>query len=151
MNQQFMKQAEEMMRAAQAAQMPEGIQAMTEDGLAKSRAAYKNMTVAAKDAGAAMENVTTVAQKGAKTLGEKMFANMSANAEAMFAAAAAMAKSKSLPEAAKIQADFMQRQFAKAGEQSKEFYELSTKVAKETVDTVNKTATKTMDKMKAQA
>ncbi|MEZ5774798.1 MAG: phasin family protein [Hyphomicrobiaceae bacterium] len=148
MNDKFTKQAEQFFQAAQDVKMPESMQAFAEDGLAKSKAAYEMMTSAAKDAGRGMEEVATVAQKGAKALGEKALDTFSRNTEAAFAAAQQMARSKSLPEAAKVQAEFMQTQMAKAGEQTREFYELSSKIARETFETMSAVARKNLEQMK---
>lgn len=152
MNEQFVKQAEEMMQAAQQVandvRVPENLQAIAEDGVARSREVYDRMSIVAKDTGKAVEEIAGVAQKGARTLSEHIFENLLANTEAVFDAAEAVARCKTFPEAAKIQADFMQQQMAKAGEQTKEFYELSTKVAMETMDHVGTVATKTIDQVK---
>ena len=43
----------------------------------------------------------------------------------------------------------MQRQMTIAGEQTKELFELSTRVAKQTFDTFGAAAAKTVDRMKA--
>lgn len=152
MNEQFVKQAEEMMQAAQQVandvRMPENLQALAEDGVAKSREAYERMTAVAKGSSKAAEEFATVAQTGVRTLSEQIMEYVTANTEAAFDAAEAVARSKTLPEAAKIQAHFFQQQLAKAGEQTREIYELSTKVAMETVDHINTVTTKTMDQVK---
>jgi len=148
MNEQMMKQAEEMMQAAQDARVPENVQAMAEDGVAKTREAYDRISVAAKDTTKAIEEINGVAQQGAKTLGEHLIDNVVANTDAAFDAAEAVVRSKTLPEAARIQADYLQQQFAKAGEQTKVFYELSTQVAKTTMDQVNAVAGKALEQVK---
>ena len=82
-----------------------------------------------------MEEVLLAAQAGAKSIGEKVLHNTAVNTEAAFDAAQAIVRAKTIPEAASLQADFLQQQFAVAGAQTKEFLELSTKVASQTFET----------------
>ena len=49
MNEQFTRQAQDMFRAAQDAKIPEQIQAIAEDGVAKTREAYQKIQSATKD------------------------------------------------------------------------------------------------------
>ncbi|MGE0629093.1 MAG: phasin family protein [Hyphomicrobiaceae bacterium] len=148
MNEQFARQAQDMFRVAQDAKIPENFQAFAEDSVAKTREAYQRMNSAAKDSAKVVEEVVLAAQAGAKTLGEKVFQNTAANTEAAFDAAKAMARARTLPEAARLQADYMQQQFAVAGEQTREFFELSTKVARETLESMNAAAAKSFDQFK---
>ena len=73
--------------------------------------------------------------------------NANANTEALFDAAQAIARAKTLPEAARLQADFVQQQTAAASAQTKEFFELSSKVAKQTFETMNAAAAKTFEQL----
>ncbi len=77
-----------------------------------------------------------------------MLDNATANTEAVFNAAQAIAKAKSLPEAARLQTEFFQKQLAVAGEQTKELFELSARVAQQAFQTVNEVAAKSFDQMK---
>lgn len=148
MNEQFTRQAQDMFKAAQDARIPENFQAMAEDGVAKTREAYQKMNAAAKDSAKVVEEVMLTAQASAKALGEKVLQNTAANTEAAFDAAQAIARARSLPEAARLQADFMQQQFSVAGAQTKELFELSTKLARETLETMNSAAARSMEQMK---
>lgn len=58
-------------------------------------------------------------------------------ATAVFEAATAMSKAKTVARAAQIQAEFFQQQMTVAGLQTKELFELSTKVAKQAFDTMS--------------
>ena len=71
------------------------------------------------------------------------------NTEATFIAAQAIAQAKSPIEAAQLQAKFVQAQFAKAGEQGKELFEASTRLAQKTTEVVTGFATQSMAKIKA--
>ncbi len=149
MNDHFTKQTEEFIQAAQDVRIPENVQAIAEDGLAKTREAYAKATAVAKDAGKAFEAVAEVAQRGAKALGEKVLTNAEVNTRAAFEAAEAVAHAKTLPEIAKVQSDFVQTQVATLSEQTREFVELSQKVAKETLDHWSTAATRTFEQIKS--
>jgi phasin len=146
--QDFTRQAQEMFSAGKDAKIPDNLSAFAEDAVTKTRDAYSKMAVVAKDNAKVVEDVVLTAQAGAKSIGEKIVANTLANTEAAFDAAQAMAKAKTFPEIARLQANYWQQQFATVGAQSKELLELSNKVAKQTFDTMGSAATKSFDQMK---
>lgn len=143
------RQTEEFLKAAREARIPEGVQAIAEDTLTKTREAYGRMSAVMKDGARAAEDVFLASHAGARVIGEKVLSNTAVNTEAAFEAAQAMARAKTLAEVAQLQASFMQRQMAMAGEQTKELFELSTRVAKQTFDTFGAAAAKSVDRMKA--
>lgn len=145
---QFSRQAQDMFNAAKEARIPENVQAIAEEGVAKTREAYSKIASVAKDNAKVVEEVMLAAQAGAKSIGEKVLHNATVNTEAAFDAAQAIVRAKTLPEAARLQADFVQQQLAVAGAQTKELIELSTKVAKQTFDFYNAAATKSFEQMK---
>lgn len=151
MNDPITRQAQEMFAAAKDARIPENVQAFAEDSVQKTHDAYVKVSSMAKDGAKAIEDVMLAAQAGAKTLGEKVMHNTQVNTEAAFEAAHAIARAKTLPEAARLQADFVQQQFAAAGAQAKEFFELSSKIAQSTFNTMNQAATKSFEQMKKSA
>jgi len=148
MNDQYTRQAQEMLAAAKEARIPENVQAMAEDSVAKGREAYTKLSTAAQDGAKAMQEIMLTAQAGAKSMGEKMLHTASVNAEAMFDAAEAMARAKTMPEVARLQASFVQQQLASASAQTKEFFELSNKIGRQTLESMNAAATKTFDQLK---
>ena len=148
MNDQFTRQAQEMFAAAKDARIPENIQAMATDSVAKTREAYSKMNAVTKDGVKVIEDVMLAAHAGAKTIGEKVLRNAEVNTEAAFEAAQAIAKAKTFPEVARLQTTFFQQQFAAAGAQTKELFELSTKVAQQTFETMNSAASKTFEQIK---
>ena len=89
-------------------------QAFAEEGVTKSREAFTKMNTVAQDSAKAAEEVLLAAQAGAKAIGEKMVHNTTVNAQAVFDAAESIARAKTLPEAARLQANFFQQQFAVA-------------------------------------
>lgn len=145
----FTRQAQDMLSAAKDARIPENVQAFAEDSVAKSREAYTKMNAATQDGVKAMEEIVLAAQAGAKSFGEKMMHTASVNAEAAFDAAEAMAKAKTLPEMARLQATFVQQQLAAASAQTKEFFELSNKIGRQTLESMNAAATKSFEQMKS--
>lgn len=143
------RQTEEFLKAAREARIPEGVQALAEDTLAKTREAYGRVSGAMKDGARVAEDVFLATHAGARVIGEKVLHNTATNTEAAFDAAQAMARAKTLAEVAQLQAAFVQRQMATAGEQTKELFELSTRVARQTFETIGAAAAKSMDRMKA--
>jgi hypothetical protein len=148
MTDQFTRQAQDMLAAAKEARIPENVQAMAEDSVAKSREAYTKLSAAAQDGAKAIQEILLTAQAGAKSMGEKMMHTAAVNAEAMFDAAEAMAKAKTVPEVARLQASFVQQQLAAASAQTKEFFELSNKIGRQTLESMNAAASKTFDQLK---
>lgn len=137
-----------MFAAAKEARIPENFQAFAEEGVSKSREAFVKMNAVAQDSAKAAEEVFLAAQAGAKAIGEKVVHNTTVNAQAAFDAAESIARAKTLPEAARLQANYLQQQFAVAGAQTKELFELSTKVARQTFETVNTITSKNFEQFK---
>ena len=149
MNEQFTRQAEEIFGAAKDVRIPENFQAFAEESVAKTRDAYQKVAAATKESVKAFEEVLSTAQAGARTLSEKVLNNAAANAEAAFAAAQAIARARTLPEAARLQADFLQQQLAAASAQTKELFELSTKLTRQTFETFNSAASRSFNSVKS--
>jgi phasin len=144
----FTRQTQDFLAAAKDARIPEQVQAMAEDSVTKARETYGKINSAAKDSVKVLEEVMVAAHAGAKSIGDKVLRNTEANTEAVFEAAQAIARAKTVPEVVRLQTSFMQQQFAAAGAQSKELFELSAKVAQQTFETMNSVATKTFEQMK---
>ena len=140
---------EDFFKAAKDAKIPENVQQFAGETIAKTHEAYVKLSDAAADNAKTAEEVIVVAQTGAKELGEKVVENITANAQAAFDAAQAIAGAGSIPEAAKLQADFFQQQLAIAGTQTKEFFELSSKLTQETFQTMNSATAKSFEQFKS--
>ncbi len=110
------------------AQIPEGVQAMAQQGVAASNEFYAKASAAAEDGAKTFTDIADTAWASAKMLNEKIVKNFSVNAETALHAAQAMAAAKSMPEIAKIQGEFVQKFAAGATEQTKEFADLVTRV-----------------------
>jgi|GEM_PF-514250 len=148
MNEQFTRQAQEMFNVAKDAKIPEDFKAFAEDSVAKSREVFKTVNATTQESAKVIEEMMLASHAGTKAVGEKVMSHSAANTEAAFEAAQAISQAKTLPEAARLQADFMQQQFAAATAQSKELFELSSTVAKQTFDTINTVTTKSMGQLK---
>ena len=148
MNEQFTRQAQDILAAAKDARIPENVQAFAEESVAKTREAYNKLSNVAKDNVKVLEEVMLATHAGAKAIGEKVLQNSVVNTEAAFDAAQAIARAKTFPEAVRLQANFVQQQLAVANSQTKELFELSTKVAKQTFETLNVAATKSFEQIK---
>ncbi len=147
-NEQIKRQAEQFMNAAKDARIPEQFQAMAEEGVNKSREAFDKISSAAKDQAKIAEDLMLASQAGARAIGAKIVDNTVSNTVAVFDAAQAIARAKTLPDATRLHAEFIQKQFALAGAQTQELFELSTRVAKQSYETVNSVAAKTFDQAK---
>lgn len=148
MNEQMTRQAQEMLDAAKNARIPENIQALAEESVAKTREAYDKLSAVAKDNAKVMEQMLAANQASARTIGEKVVGNAVANTEAAFDAAAAIARAKTLPEAARLQLDFVQKQFAVASAQTKDILAMSAEAAKQTYETMHAATAKSFEQMK---
>jgi phasin len=148
MTDQFTRQAQEIFAAAKEARIPDNVQAIVENSVAKTREAYSTMNSAAKDGVKVLEDVMVAAHAGAKTIGEKILRNTEANAEAAFDVARAISRAGTLPEVVRLQTSFLQNQFAVASAQTKELLELSAKVAQQTFETMNSAATRTFEQIR---
>ena len=97
--QQMFGQAEKLFKDAR---VPEQVQAIAQEGVAKSRELYAKSSAAAQEGAKLLTEVAETAWSSTKVLNDKILQNVAANTEAMFDAAQAMAKATSLPEVAKI-------------------------------------------------
>ena len=147
MKEDFTRQTSEMFGAAMNGRIPDNVQAFAEESVAKTREAYRMINTIAMDGAKVLEDVLLTAQAGAKALGEKVMTNVHTTAEAAFDAARAIARARTLPEVARIQADLMQNQVAVANAQTKELLDLSANIAMQTLKTVNGAVTKTFEQL----
>ena len=93
----FARQAQDMFAAAKDARIPENLQHFAEESVTKTREMFHKFNATAKDSAKVMEDVVLASTAGNKAIGEKVFQNTIANAEAAFDAAQAMARAKTLP------------------------------------------------------
>jgi hypothetical protein len=146
MNADFTRQTEDFFKAAREARIPDNVQAMIEDGVARSRKAVDGLADAAKDSAEVADEVITSVQSGVKTIGTKLIDNTRVNTEALLNATSEIARAKSLPEAARLQAEFLRSQFTVAGTQTQELMQLYASLTKATMEHMNAAATRAFDR-----
>jgi len=78
-------------------------------------------------------------------MSEKIGANAAASTEATFEAAQAIARAKTVPEVGRLQAEFVQQQFATTTAQAQELFELSIKVSQRTFGVVSEAASRSFN------
>lgn len=145
MNDQFTKPFADLFKG----QFPNQLQTAVQDGLAKTREMTIQSIAAAKDGAEALGKASPVASKETGALTSKAFEQVLENTEAAYAAAQSIFRAQSPIEAAQLQAKYMQAQFARAGEQFKELFELSTKVAQKSAEGVSQLNVKSAAAFKA--
>src|SRR6478672_7561603 len=151
MNENLVRQAHEMLDAANHARIPQIVQTFAEESLTKSRGVYEKVSALAKDNAKVVEELLGAAQAKAKTIGETIVDNAVTNTEAAFAAAQAIARAKTLPEAARLQLEFVQSQLAAAGNLTKDLFAMQAEAARQTYDSLNAAATKSFAQVKKTA
>ena len=143
-------QAANMFDGAHLGRIPENLQHAAEEAVTKTREAYDKISSASKDNAKVVSDAVLAAQAGSKTLGELLVRNTSVNTAAAIDAAQAIVRAKSIPEAGRLQADFMQKQFAIAAAQTKELFDLSAKIAQQTFGSFSSAAAKSFERRAAE-
>jgi hypothetical protein len=142
-NQVFGKQAfDQAEKLFKDLRIPKNVQAAAQQGVAASKELYSKAAAAAQDGAKVANEIADTAWGSTKLLNEKIVQNLTANAEAAFDAAQAMAAAKSLPEMAKLQSEFIQKFAAQATTQTRELLDLSTRVTQHLFETAQSAATK---------
>lgn len=126
------------------ARLPENIQVLAQQGVAKTHEFYTKSAATAQESARVLTDVADIAWGSTKMLNEKLAQNFTANIEASFAAAHAIAKAQSLPEALKLHTEFFQKLAAQTTEQTKEFFDLSTRASQHVFEQVQAAAAKAM-------
>ena len=145
MNDQYAKQVSDLFKT----QLPEQLQTLVHDGLAKSREVAVKSIAAAKDGAEALGKASPVAPKEASALTAKAFEQVIENTESAYDAAQSIARAKSPVEVVQLQAKYVQSQLSRAGEQCKELFDLSTKLAQKTGEGVSQLGAKSGAAFKA--
>ena len=124
----------DLLKGAPFANPPSDVQRTVQEGLATSQAATLKSLSSAKDGVVAIEQAGNAVRLDGGKLASKVFEHVIHNSEAAFSAAQVVANAKSPSEAVQLHAQFVQSQFAKAGEQAKELFELSIGVAQRSAE-----------------
>lgn len=124
------------------ARVPEPVQSLIQDSVGKSREFYLKAAAATQDGAKVLTELAETTWSSTKMLNDKVLQNVSANAEATFDAAQAIAKAKSPPEVAKIQTEFVQQLTSRVTAQSKEFLDLSVRATQQVFEAMQAAANK---------
>jgi hypothetical protein len=122
----------------------EPVQSVMQDGVGKSGEVYSNAATATQDGTKVLTDLADLAWSNTKMLNDKIIQNATANAEAVFDAALAVARAKSFSEAARIQSEFVQQLTAKAVAQSKELFDLSSRSTQHVIENAQAAASKSL-------
>ena len=149
MNDQFTRQAQDMFAAAKEARIPENVQAFAEDSVAKTRDAYSKINAATQGQREGHEEIMLAAQAGAKTFGEKMLHTATRQCRGRLRRRRSHGQGQdAFPRWPACRPTFFQQQMAAASAQTKEFFELSNKIGRQTLESMNAVASKTFEQMK---
>ena len=116
--------------------LPEHVQAMAQEGVARSREFYRQSAAATHGGARLLAEVAETAWGSAKLLNDKVAQNMASNTEAAFNAAEACARAGSIQEIMTLQGDFVRQLLARTSEQTKEFVDLSTRATQHVLETM---------------
>ncbi len=149
MNKQINKAAEDMLKQAQAGEMPKAVKDMVLDGVSKSQDANIQFSAFLKDAAKTYEGFVAKAVASSRAINDKMVENTAINTKAALDQAAKMVKAGDLKTATEGQADFARTQFATLSEQHSELMDLTGNIAQDMFDTTADAANAAAEKVKA--
>jgi len=132
----------------QAIQIPQQLQTAIVNGVGKSRESFDKAAEYARANMKTVETFVSAAQTSSKQIGEKVLGNAETNAKAAFEAAATLAGAKTLPELARLQANFVQQQLQVMTAQNQELFQLSTQLAQQTFANFNSAFAKSFGQFK---
>jgi hypothetical protein len=148
MNEQFTRQVEEFFAVSNNVRIPDNVQSIVEDGVAKTRDAYLKINAVTKDGAKAFDEALKAAYACTKKLAEKVQLNIEANTKAAFDGAQSISRARTLPEAVRLQSNYLQNQVVATSIQAKELCELSAKVVQQTFEAIRAATSKTFDEVR---
>ena len=133
---------------SQAMRLPEQLQTIIVSGVGNSRASYDKAAQYAKTNMQTVEEIVSAAQTSGKEIGSKVLHHAEINTKAVFEAAAALARARTLPELARLQTKFVHQQLTVAQTQSQELFQLSAELAQQTFATVHSAVAKHFEQLR---
>jgi len=121
-----------------------GAQPIAEKAVTVSAELCEKAATAAQEGAKALTEIVDAAWTNTKMLNEKVLQNATANVGAALTAAREMAVAKSPVEIGKIQTEYIQMAVGKATEQSREFFDLSTRATQQVLETLHAAAAKSL-------
>ena len=132
---------------SQTVRLPQHLQTMIAGGVGNSRTSYDKAAQYAKNNLKTADNIIAAAQTSGKEIGEKVLALAEINVRAAFEAAAAFSRARTLPELARLQANFAQQQLAVAHAQSQDLLQLYAQLAQQTFANINSAVAKNFEQL----
>jgi phasin len=123
-------------------QLPEQVRAFAEKGVSQARESYSKLKDAAETHNGTIEAVFSSASKGATDYSAKLLDVVKTNTNASFDFAQRLVGAKTLPEALELWTSHARKQVETLTAQTKEFAELTQKIASDTVEPIKTGATK---------
>lgn len=122
----------------------EGAQPIAGKALASSKELCEKAATIAQESVKAITEIVDATWTNTKVLNEQALKNATANVTAALAAAQEMAAAKSLFQMGQIQTDYIQNAAGKATEQTREFFDLTTRATQQVLETVQAAAAKSL-------
>ena len=116
--------------------LPEDVQAMAQETVARSREFYRQSAAAAQGGARLFVEVAESAWGGARLLNHKIARNVASNTQAAFDAAEACARGGSLFEIAALQGNFLRQFLVATSEQTRELVDLSARATQHVLETM---------------
>jgi len=110
-------------------QLRPNVQAAIQNGLSKTRENALQSLAAVKNVAETFEQLAVTSVKGAKAIAEKLLDNSVDTTELIFASAHKLATAKDAATTVRLQVELVEALVAKAGEESKLFFDLLTQQA----------------------
>ncbi len=148
MNDQIARQSSQLFAATNLTEYSAGLEGLASDGLSRACETLIHLNSVAADNAKALEDLTSVAYRGATSIGEQVWKIAETNAKAAFDVVDAVSRSTSLPEVLNVQTRYIETQVQNAGAQFKELYELSNTVAQQILQTANSAADRGLARVK---
>jgi len=137
---QMNRATREMAEAITHGSIPASARETASESVRRTREAYDVMSSSAKERASEVQRLMLGNQSHATAVISQITHNMTVQSNAAFDAWAAMAQARSLPEAAKVQADFVQDQLAMLAQQSQELFQLALRGLRESLKELDSSA-----------
>jgi hypothetical protein len=122
---QFKDQAQLFVDAAKNGHIPEQVRVVAEESVKRFHDAFTSLNSAAQEGTERWKSVLHANYKTAREMERKCLQNTATNVDAAFAAARSIAGARTIPEAARLYAEFVQQQFSAGSAQMQELLALS--------------------------
>jgi len=122
---QFKDQAQLFVDAAKNGHIPEQVRVVAEENVKRFHDAFTSLNSAAQEGTERWKSVLHANYKTAREMERKCLQNTATNVDAAFAAARSIAGARTIPEAARLYAEFVQQQFSAGSAQMQELLALS--------------------------